>query len=388
MAERSDEFECVVTAPVNIALIKYWGKRDTELILPYNDSLSLSLDEEKLGTKTTIEFSTDYEDDTLNLNGKDIEISERLANIIDELRRLARKEAIKSKMDASKLMRLCRYRFRIKTENNMPTAAGLASSASGLAAVTFGLAVALGLESKIELSGLARQGSGSACRSMFGGLVHWNRGMEENGSDSIANQVFDERHWPELKFLVLVVSGEKKKIGSTGGMQRSVETSKIMQQRAVITKDRIDEIKWAYQSKNFSVLAETTMKDSNQLHAICLDSYPPIHYLNDTSFQLIDFVTRFNEICGETKLAYTFDAGPNCFLLMEEKTVSLVSAIIQECFLKDHSIRFGSAEKLEIPKKFEALLSNFVHCKGTVAYAIESGVGSGPKIIKPKTPLN
>ena len=143
MAERSDEFECVVTAPVNIALIKYWGKRDTELILPYNDSLSLSLDEEKLGqssilkidiilkkgTKTTIEFSTDYEADTLNLNGKDIEISERLANIIDELRRLARKEAIKSKMDASKLMRLCRYRFRIKTENNMPTAAGLASSA-------------------------------------------------------------------------------------------------------------------------------------------------------------------------------------------------------------------------------------------------------------------
>ena len=141
----ADEFECVVTAPVNIALIKYWGKRDTELILPYNDSLSLSLDEEKLGqssifkitcniktykgTKTTIEFSTDYEDDTLNLNGKDIEISERLANIIDELRRLARKEAIKSKMDASKLMRLCRYRFRIKTENNMPTAAGLASSA-------------------------------------------------------------------------------------------------------------------------------------------------------------------------------------------------------------------------------------------------------------------
>ena len=72
---------------------------------------------------------------------------------------------------------------------------------SGLAAVTFGLAVALGLESKIELSGLARQGSGSACRSMFGGLVHWNRGMEENGSDSLANQVFDERHWPELKFL-------------------------------------------------------------------------------------------------------------------------------------------------------------------------------------------
>ena len=88
------------------------------------------------------------------------------------------------------------------------------------------------------------------------------------------------------------------------------------------------------------------------------------------------------------QLAYTFDAGPNCFLLMEEKSVSLVSAIIQECFLKDHSIRFGSAEKLEIPKKFEVLLNNFDHCKGSVAYAIESGVGSGPKIIKPKTPLN
>ena len=88
------------------------------------------------------------------------------------------------------------------------------------------------------------------------------------------------------------------------------------------------------------------------------------------------------------QLAYTFDAGPNCFLLMEDKSVSLVSAIIQECFLKDKSIRFGSAEKLEIPENFDPLLSNFDHCKGTVAYAIESGVGSGPKIIKPKTPLN
>ena len=86
------------------------------------------------------------------------------------------------------------------------------------------------------------------------------------------------------------------------------------------------------------------MRDSNQLHAICMDTYPPIHYLNNISFSLIDFVTSFNKIGAGPSLAYTFDAGPNCFLLMEEKTLPIVTAVLKECFLKDPAdIRFGSA---------------------------------------------
>ena len=98
-------------------------------------------------------------------------------------------------MPASVLMRISGYKFKIVTENNMPTGAGLASSASGLASVAFGLAVALGVEKEIELSKIARIGSGSACRSVFGGLVRWHAGKEESGEDSIAEQIAPDTQW-------------------------------------------------------------------------------------------------------------------------------------------------------------------------------------------------
>lgn len=388
MTNEIEEFECIVSAPVNIALVKYWGKRDESLILPFNDSISLSLNEEHLGTVTTVRFSTAYDNDSISLNGKDISITERLQNVLDEMRRMARKNAIKKKLNASELMKKSRFRFRIETCNNMPTAAGLASSASGLASVTFGLAVALGIERDVELSSIARVGSGSACRSVFGGLVRWHAGVEESGIDSIAQQVMTHDQWPELRLLILVVSDTKKTVGSTAGQQRSLMTSKIMLERPKITKERIDEIIWAYKGKNFPALAEVTMRDSNQLHAICMDSYPMIHYLSDVSFKLIDFVTAFNELVGSTKLGYTFDAGPNCFLLMEEETISIVKYLIKSCFLNDEEIRFGSgvaecSEKLAA--EYQPLLDQYKVCKGSVQYAFQTHVGSGPKIIQPVT---
>ena len=95
------------------------------LIIPYNDSISLTLDETHLGTKTTVRFSTDFLEDSMILNGAETEISNRVRNVIEELRRRARKVAIRKKVAATELMKLSRYRFQIVTENNMPTAAGL-----------------------------------------------------------------------------------------------------------------------------------------------------------------------------------------------------------------------------------------------------------------------
>lgn len=386
--DEPEEFECTVTAPVNIALVKYWGKKDQSLIIPYNDSISLTLDEAHLGTKTTVRFSTDFLDDSMILNGAETEMSNRVQNVIEELRRRARKVAIRKKLAATELMKLSRYRFQIVTENNMPTAAGLASSASGLASLTLAIAVALGIDREVELSAIARQGSGSACRSMHGGLVRWHSGTDESGVDSISEQVMAESAWPSLRVLVLIASDRKKSIGSTAGMQSSLQSSKIMLDRPQITRERIDEIVWAFKSRNFAALAEVTMKDSNQLHAICLDTFPPIHYLQEASFGLIDFVHAFNDCVGETKLAYTFDAGPNCFLLLEKADVPLVSRLLQICFLEDSTIRFGTTSNdADINlAKFEALIGRFQANKCSISYAIETKMGSGPKILSPVSP--
>lgn len=140
-----------------------------------------------------------------------------------------------------------KFSFRIVTENKMPTAAGLASSASGMACITFALCTALGIAESVDMSRLARLGSGSACRSIYGGLVQWEAGTEEDGSDSIAKQIYPAHAWPELRVLVLVVNGEKKKIGSTKGMQMSIETSDFMISRPKQCKDRIQEVCWAFQ---------------------------------------------------------------------------------------------------------------------------------------------
>ena len=128
-----------------------------------------------MGTQTQIHFSTSFEEDSLCLNEKNEPISERLRIVIDELRHLARREAIRRKSSSAELMRLSRTKFQIKTQNLMPTGAGLASSASGLASLAFGLARCLEISEKTDLTPIARLGSGSACRSLSGGLVQVNR---------------------------------------------------------------------------------------------------------------------------------------------------------------------------------------------------------------------
>ncbi|NWT76427.1 MVD1 decarboxylase, partial [Prunella himalayana] len=212
------------TAPVNIAVIKYWGKRDTDLILPINSSLSVTLHQDQLKTTTTAAASRDFTEDRLWLNGKEADVGHpRVQACLREVRRLARKRRGGSEDSAALSLS---YKIHIASENNFPTAAGLASSAAGYACLVSALARLYGLEE--ELSEVARRGSGSACRSMFGGFVQWQRGERPDGTDSLALQVAPETHWPELRVLVLVVSGEKKPVGSTAGMQTSVETSPLL----------------------------------------------------------------------------------------------------------------------------------------------------------------
>ncbi|NWX14927.1 MVD1 decarboxylase, partial [Aegotheles bennettii] len=184
-----------------------------------------------------------------------------------------------------------------------------------------------------ELSEVARRGSGSACRSMLGGFVRWDRGHRPDGRDSIARQVDPETHWPELRVLILVVSGEKKQVGSTAGMQTSVATSPLLKHRAeVVVPERLALMVQHIHERDFESFGQLAMQDSNQFHATCLDTFPPIFYLNDISRRIIALVHRFNAHHGRTKVAYTFDAGPNAVIFTLEDPVAEFVEVVRRSF--------------------------------------------------------
>nr|UES73137.1 mevalonate-5-diphosphate decarboxylase [Gymnema sylvestre] len=320
----SDSWVLMVTAqtPTNIAVIKYWGKRDENLILPINDSISVTLDPSHLCTTTTVAVSPAFTQDRMWLNGKEISLSGgRYQNCLREIRSRANdiedeKKGIKiTKKDWEKL------HLHIASYNNFPTAAGLASSAAGFACLVFALAKLMNAqEDNGQLSAIARQGSGSACRSLYGGFVKWIMGKEENGRDSIAVQLVDEKHWDELVILIAVVSSRQKETSSTSGMRETVETSPLIQHRAAeVVPKRVVQMEEAIRSRDFPTFARLTCSDSNQFHAVCLDTSPPIFYMNDTSHRIISCVEKWNRSEGTPQVAYTFDAGPNAVLIARNR---------------------------------------------------------------------
>lgn len=206
----------------------------------------------------------------------------------------------------SNIKDIWKYKLRICSENNFPTAAGLASSAAGYACFVYTLATLYGVENE-ELTAIARQGSGSACRSIYGGFVQWRKGEQNDGSDSIAVQIAPANHWPQMRVLIFVVSDETKKVSSKIGMKLAVETAPLIKNRAnECVPNRINEMTQAILNRNFPKFGELTMRDSNQFHAICLDTWPPCFYLNDISKSVIEVVHRYNEQAGQIKVNCIF----------------------------------------------------------------------------------
>lgn len=265
------------------------------------------------------------------------------------------------------------------SENNFPTAAGLASSAAGFAALVRALADLYALPSTpTELSRVARQGSGSACRSLFGGYVAWEKGGALDGSDSLAVQVAPASHWPGMRAAVLVVSAAKKDVSSTNGMQATVATSRLFRHRAdVVVPERMEAMKAAIQKRDFEAFAGLTMADSNQFHAVCLDTLPPIFYLNDVSRASIRVVEEINRVAGKSIAAYTFDAGPNCVIYYEQENEALILGVLK---LYTSSVpgwggRYESMQA-SIPAGFNVVLCEPL--KEGVSRVILTGVGEGP----------
>ncbi|XP_021725527.1 diphosphomevalonate decarboxylase MVD2, peroxisomal-like [Chenopodium quinoa] len=395
----------LVTAqtPTNIAVIKYWGKRDETLILPINDSLSVTLDPNHLCTTTTVAVSPAFHQDRMWLNGKEISLAvDRFQNCLREIRKRANdveeeEKGIKiAKKDWESL------HVHIASYNNFPTAAGLASSAAGLACLVFSLAKLMNLkEDQAQLSAIARQGSGSACRSLHGGFVKWIMGNNDDGSDSFAVQVADEKHWDDLVILIAVVSSRQKETSSTSGMRESVETSLLLKHRAQeIVPKRMVQMEEAIKNKDFPSFARLACADSNQFHATCLDTTPPIFYMNDTSHKIISIVEKWNRAETTPQVAYTFDAGPNAVLIARDrKTASLLlqrmlfyfppgadadlnsyvlgdKSILQDAGIKD----MEDVKSLQSPPEIKDANSNQKYA-GDVSYFICTRPGQGPIVL-------
>ncbi|KAL1960233.1 hypothetical protein VTO42DRAFT_8776 [Malbranchea cinnamomea] len=381
MATDQIVYRSSTTAPVNIAVIKYWGKRDANLNLPTNSSLSVTLSQRSLRAHTTASCSASYptaDGDTLVLNGKpqNIQGSKRTLACLAELRSLRR--ALEDSNPS--LPKLSAYPLRIVSENNFPTAAGLASSAAGFAALVRAVADLYELpQSPTELSRIARQGSGSACRSLIGGYVAWRAGVKEDGSDSLAEEVAPASHWPDMCALILVASDARKDVPSTEGMQATVATSPLFPTRAAsVVPERMAAMEKAIADRDFVTFAEITMRDSNNFHATCLDTWPPTFYMNDTSRAAVRAVHDLNRAARQTICAYTFDAGPNAVIYYLEKDSDKVLGTFKSILGADtegwgETNVQGDASLLSAldPRAVEALN------KG-VSRVIMSEVGEGP----------
>ncbi|KAI5021652.1 hypothetical protein ZWY2020_058382 [Hordeum vulgare] len=335
-------------SPTNIAVIKYWGKRDEALILPVNDSISVTLDPDHLSATTTVAASPSFPSDRMWLNGKEIALSGgRFQSCLREIRKRARdvvdeKKGIKIKKEDWENLHV-----HIASYNNFPTAAGLASSAAGFACLVFTLGKLMNVnEDYGELSSIARQGSGSACRSIYGGFVKWCMGKNDDGRDSMAVQLVDETHWDDLVIIIAVVSSKQKETSSTSGMRDTVETSPLLQYRAqTVVPSRILKMEDAIKNRDFESFARLTCADSN-------------HTKHKTATLLLQ------------RLLYTFPPQENDLdsYMLGDKSI-LSDAGLQS---------IADVEALPPPPEMKTQNQKF---KGDVSYFICSRPGAGPKVL-------
>lgn len=284
-------------AHTNIALIKYWGKRKDSIILPTNNSLSLTLD--GFYTITTVEFKEDLLQDDFTLDGEKITgiQYDRVSGFLDLIRDLAGRQLFAT----------------VESVNKVPTAAGFASSASGFAALAAAGVKAIGLElNEQELSRLTRQGSGSACRSVYGGFAEWQMGFMEDGSDSYAVPLAPVEHW-DLRVAAVVLESKMKKVSSRDGMRRTVETSPFFAGWLDSIPVDLREIKSGVAARDFEKVGRIAERNCLKMHATTLGANPPFTYWMDTTIAVMNKVQELRE--NGIPAYFTIDAGPNVKVL-------------------------------------------------------------------------
>jgi diphosphomevalonate decarboxylase len=299
-------------ANTNIALIKYWGKRDESRMLPMNSSLSITLD--CYYTITTVDFREELKEDHIILNSNPVSKNEhnKISTYLDIIRDLAGVQLYAN----------------IISENHVPTAAGFASSASGYAALAAAATKAIGLSLSLEeLSGIARLGSGSACRSIYGGFVEWEMGDRDDGIDSKARQILSEDDW-NITILSVVIASDSKKISSREGMKRTVETSPFYKGWLDTISNDLAAAKKAIQERNFRKLGEVAEENALKMHATMLGAKPPIIYWESGTLEVIHCIHELRQ--AGIPVYFTIDAGPNVKVLCLPDAEEEVKKELQE----------------------------------------------------------
>ena len=296
-------------AHTNIALIKYWGKRQQRLNLPDTDSLSLTL--KAFGTETTV-LLHEGEHDRFILNEEEQSDNslKKVATFLDLIRAQSANPA----------------KAIVQSTNHVPTAAGLASSASAFAALTLAASRAYELKDQAprSLSILARQGSGSAARSIYGGLVHMNKGKAKDGHDAYATPI--ENHHLDLGMLVIPCDVGPKKVSSTVGMNHTQDTSPYYDMWVKSHDADIQAAHAAIASNNFDDLGQIMEHSTLKMHATALTSQPGLWYWNPKTWEALNTI---KEIRSSTLPCYfTMDAGPHVKVLVQRQQLDEIKKLL------------------------------------------------------------
>ncbi|WP_138420057.1 diphosphomevalonate decarboxylase [Aquibacillus sediminis] len=304
--------KAVAKAHTNIALIKYWGKRDEQLFLPMNNNLSITLD--KFYTTTAVQFHEHLQEDHFILNGEYVDGDEtaKITRFLDKIRSRAGKSLF----------------AEVKSENQVPTAAGFASSASGFAALAAAATKAIGLDvDDRTLSQIARQGSGSACRSIYGGYVEWQKGEQSDGSDSYAKPILGEKDW-DVSILSVMLVSKKKKVLSREGMKRTVETSPFYSGWLETVETDFLDAKEAISKRDFEALGSILEANALKMHATTLGANPPFMYWQSATIEVMELVQELR-LAG-IQAYFTIDAGPNVKVVCQPKDEQAVYEALKE----------------------------------------------------------
>jgi len=290
-------------APANIAFIKYWGKRDVGPNIPLNNSISMNLDCAQ--TTTTVEFDPAMKLDQVTISGQAAgkTETERVSRHLDLFRKLGK----------------INHAAKVESTNNFPKGAGIASSASGFAALSLAAASAAGLKfTQKQLSVLARQGSGSACRSVPDGFVEWAAG--DSSESSFARSIFSPDYW-NICDVIVIVSHQQKKISSTEG-HKLARSSPFFDTRIKGMEKKVAEIKKAMRKKDFSSFGEIIEAEAINMHAVMMTSVPPLYYWSPETLEIIKSVIEWRE--SGLEAYFTIDAGPNVHIICQGKDKSRV----------------------------------------------------------------
>jgi diphosphomevalonate decarboxylase len=288
----------------NIAFIKYWGNKNHELRIPSTDSISMNLG--NLTTRTTVVFDKKIKNDRLTLNGEKIKGIglDRVTNLLDKVREMSQ----------------ISFYADVTSENTFPMGSGIASSASGFAALSLAATSAAGLSlAEIELSRIARVGSGSASRSIPSGFVEWYQGTDHESSFSESIALPD--HWA-LVDCIAVIGYAHKAISSADG-HMIADTSPLQKVRVSDAPRRMDICRQAILNRDFLQFAEIVELDSNMMHAVMMTSSPNLIYLEPASLAIMQAVKTWRANEG-LELCYTIDAGPNVHVICKEEISSEV----------------------------------------------------------------